>query len=561
MNSVVQFVEENQLGKFKIRGDELELPCPITSCPNKGEYQFYLNTRTEAYYCQRCGTAGKTLKSLAFKLGIIKLNTEVPQNNIVIPFTDIEKYQKSLFLCESAYSYLTNKRGFKPSTIKQFKLGQRDLYNQSVITIPYFDKNGVCVGMKYDFYHRTGEEKYQKEKGSKTELFNLSKVNNEFPVYVTEGEYDAMTLWQTGYTNVCSLPNGAMGLNGYLETITQAPEYIVCFDSDTAGQEAVQKFSKALGLSKCKLAVPKLKDFNEYLQCGLPSTDIKDIVDSAVPMFHAPIEELSVYRDSVLEYLKDPIKVRGVSTGWNSIDAVWGGVRSGEVTSLSGLTGAGKTTFALALATNQLKNGKKVLIVSPEMNEEILLLDMINGYFHDDVQDEKRINEFESKFKDKIYIAKVFDTWTDKSSSTLLTHVFDIVEYAIRYYQVDFIILDHMRLLINKSKNEKESERVAIDDFLEKSVHTAIYNNVHIVLIVQPKNILSTQKKLTEHDLKGSSNIGQDSHNILLIHREKNSKNGRSLVELDIAKNRRLGKVGTIVLEFDLNSRNNYLEN
>ena len=65
---IIEFIETNNLGKPRIRGNELELPCPFSTCPNKGEYQFYLNQVTEAWYCQRCQSKGATLKSLAFKL-------------------------------------------------------------------------------------------------------------------------------------------------------------------------------------------------------------------------------------------------------------------------------------------------------------------------------------------------------------------------------------------------------------------------------------------------------------------------------------------------------------
>jgi replicative DNA helicase len=78
--------------------------------------------------------------------------------------------------------------------------------------------------------------------------------------------------------------------------------------------------------------------------------------------------------------------------------------------------------------------------------------------------------------------------------------------------------------------------------------------------VVQPKNLAANQRKVSAVDLKGSSNIGQDAHNIVLIHRNMDSKKNNNLVEIEVAKNRELGTCGTISLEFDTNSKANYYE-
>ncbi len=116
-----------------------------------------------------------------------------------------------------------------------------------------------------------------------------------------------------------------------------------------------------------------------------------------------------------------------------------------------------------------------------------------------------------------------------------------------------------MRLLIN-IKNQ-EGERFAIDEFMQKCVRTAIAQNVHIWLIVQPKNLPANQRKITMHDLKGSGNIGQDAHNIVLIHRNVDKKRDTNIVEFDVAKVRsRAGNLGSFQLSFNTKSKANYYE-
>lgn len=557
-DSIINFITTFNLGKYKLSKDEVILGCPFTTCPNHGEQQFYINRNTEEYYCHRCSAKGNTLKTLAFQLGLIQFTQPTKAAHIFVPITEIESYQSALQVEKSALEYLTKRRGFKPSTLKQFRLGYKLVEGQGAIVIPYFDKNKACVGMKYDFYNRPkGIEKYRKERGTKTELFNIAYINVSSPVIITEGEYDTMSLWQYGYTNVGSLPNGAMGINGWLEGIMSAKEFILCLDADEAGYECSVKLGNELGLSKCKQVFPRLKDVNEYLQHGLDKSHIDLIFQQATPMFNAPVTSIGTYKEEAIDYLKDPIKNKGVSTGWAGVDYFLGGIRTGEVTVISGLTGHGKTTWGLALANNLVRQGMNVLIISPEMKEQALLIDLANGYYKKQVN-EKELTTFIDENNSKIYIAKVFDNWTDKKKKKLLERIFDIVDYSVRNNNVQYVLIDHLRLFLNPES--QDGERFAIDEFVQKCVHTALTNNVHIALVVQPKNLMASQKKLTIHDLKGSSNIAQDAHNVILIHRDIDKKKHENQVELDIVKNRELGLTGTTVLEFNLNSRNNYGE-
>src|SRR3990167_5828212 len=559
MSLIQEFLIKNNLGKFKITGEEYEFRCPFSECASKEKPTFYINRTSEVWICHRCSKSGKNLKTLAYQLGFVELKEPTKAPHIFIPIIQIEIYQKSLQENKEASTYLINKRGLKQSTIIQFKLGYKLVDNQPAIVIPYFDKTKSCVGMKYDFFLRpAGVEKYRKERGTKTEPLNSDKLNLEQPVIITEGEYDAISLWQYGYTNVISMPNGANGISGWVEEIESAKEFYLSFDNDEVGFEAAQKLADILGRSKCKQVFPRLKDINEYLQHGLDKSHVDLIFKQAQPMFNAPVTNIGKYIDDAKDWIENPNKAKGFSTGWKSIDYYLGGIRLGEVTVMSGITSHGKSTFGLALINNLIQQDVNCLVISPEMKEQALLLDLANGYFRKKVKDIKDVEEFVNLYNDKIYIANVFDKWTIKKKDSLMQRVFDIIEYSVRNNNVRFVLLDHMRLFL--SPKEQDGERFEIDKFMEKCVHTAIKNNIHIWLIVQPKNLPAAQKKVTLHDLKGSSNISQDTNNVVLIHRNTDSKKQESLVEIDIVKNRELGLCGTAVLDFNLASSNNYDE-
>lgn len=560
MDSVIDFIEKNKLGKYRASSDQIELGCPNKKCPNHGQMQFYIASKTGAFYCHRCNWKGNTLKALAFKLGIITLVQPVEAEHIFISPNDITAWEDSLWENDEAMDFLTLKRGFSEEVIGEFKLGFKELDGQPVIVIPFFDKTDACVGLKYYYYkHPNNKSKMRFEKGSKIQAYNLNKIDTSKDLIVTEGEFDAITAWQYGHKNVVSIPNGANGINGWTKEIEGVNKYIVCFDNDIAGQEGANKFAEVMGKAKCYRVFPRLKDLNEYLQCGLEKTEVDKLFAAPKPMFEAPITEISQYLESTVEYLKHPETNKGWSTGWKSLDYYMGGIREKEVTVTSGITGHGKTTFALALISNLIKQDANSLLISPEMPEQDLLLNLARNHYRKQIT-EKDVSDFikfTKSIQNRVQIANVYNQWTGKSGERTIDRIFDLIDHSVRHYKTKFILIDHLRFFLNPS--EQESERFCIDQFMQKCVHTAINSGCHIWLVVQPKNLPANQKKITLMDLKGSSNIGQDAHNVVLVHRYADPKKEK-WVEIDVAKNRKFGLCGSIPLEFDLKSMSNYYE-
>lgn len=559
-NSIIEFVENNKLGKYRVTSDQIEMGCPNKACPNQGQAQFYINRTSGAYFCHRCGWKGNNLKSLAFKLGLISLQKPVEDGHIFVSPKDVEDMQDALWEHEEALDFLTLKRGFKDSSIEQFRLGYKEVDGKSVIVLPFFDKTDSCVGMKYYYYtNPSGISKMRFEKNSKICAYNINNINLKQDIIVTEGEFDAISAWQYGFTNVVSIPNGANGINGWTKELEGCNRYLLCFDNDGAGQEGAKKFAEVVGASKCYRVYPHLKDLNEYLQVGLDKIEVDKIFLDAKPMFEAPITDITKYGALALDQISSPEESKGISTGWDSIDHYMGGIRPSEVTVTSGITGHGKTTFAMAMISNLVKQNVPCLIISPEMPEQDLLLNLARNHFRRPIvsKDAPAFTAFVETLKDKVHIAHVYNEWTDKKEDRTIDKIFDLIDYSVRHHNVKFVLLDHLRFFI--TPKEQEGERFLIDEFMSKCVKTAIASKVHIWLVVQPKNLPANQKKITMMDLKGSSNIGQDAHNVVLVHRYEDPKKSH-FVEISINKNRKYGLCGSVPLEFDLRSMANYYE-
>jgi hypothetical protein len=184
-------------------------------------------------------------------------------------------------------------------------------------------------------------------------------------------------------------------------------------------------------------------------------------------------------------------------------------------------------------------------------------MELVNNHYRTKVTDPKLFSDYVESIRNKVFIANVYNQWTSKEDS-LIHHVFDVIDYAVKQYGVKFILLDHLRLFLNIAQDR---ERTEIDNFLQKCVRLAIRDNVHIWLIVQPRKLPPGQRKISMDDLKGSGNIAQDAHNVVLIHRNTGDKNKAGFVEIEVAKNRKFGTmIGTKPLLFDTKSMSNYYE-
>lgn len=567
---------KSQNWTYRISGDQIEIGCPFENCANKGEPQFYLNIKTGAYLCFRCGQKGLNVKTLAFKLGLIKLVEPDKATSVEITEKEIIQMHRELLTNKDAMAYLTEQRGFKKHTISQFKLGFKHSENHPVIFMPTFNRDYKCVGGEYDFFTRPANfPKYKTMKGSKAQLFNLQAVDLKEKLVITEGRYDAMSLWQYGYENVGSMPNGANSTNEWIDEIRTGKSFYLCTDNDPAGNKAAENLAKELGLYKCYRVYPKMKDINEYLQCDLQKTEIDKVINSAEPMFQIPECNIGQYKEKALEIINSPEEFTGVSTGWDSLDAKLGGIRA-EVTASCGVTGHGKTTFALSLISNLIRQGIPCLIVSPEMREQDILLDLASNYHSERVTTEKQIDHFINKNKDKVFIEPIFNSWTKKDASNLQS-VFEVIQYYVAHKNVKFVLLDHMRLFL--SPKSQDQERFQTEDFIRACVNQSIEKNIHIWLICQYKSrdnkwsgkckkcSREYYKKLTMDDLKGTANISQDANNVVLIHRYENkfcncySRLEEPQIEVEVAKCRsKAGTVGVFRMEFDLDSKCKYYE-
>lgn len=122
-------------------------------------------------------------------------------------------------------------------------------------------------------------------KGQNLFALNFAKAHCSEQIILVEGNFDAVSLHQAGFKNTVAPLGTAFTSEQALILSRYTKEVVLCFDSDEAGQIAVEKAFKILaptGISVKVLKLPVGKDPDEFLRNNKPS-DFERLLADALP--------------------------------------------------------------------------------------------------------------------------------------------------------------------------------------------------------------------------------------------------------------------------------------
>lgn len=249
-------------------------------------------------------------------------------------------------------------------------------------------------------------------------------------------------------------------------------------------------------------------------------------------------------------------KLRGspeLSTGINFVDDLTDGLHKGEVWTIAGKSGGGKTSLALMIANNIAKIGKRVLFISLEMKGEELISRLfceMKDYDNNLLRIGEEVGDFANKDKDftaflktsKMEIAEY--GYTPQEIEKLITEYFPTT-------QPDLIVIDFAQLIDREGKDD----RLALEEFMRRLTELAKVKNMAILLVSQfrrPPTGADINRPHDITDLKGTGNLEQLSHVVILIGKiiEQTLNFTTTKWIINIAKNRN-GAVGNKEFDFE----------
>ena len=273
---------------------------------------------------------------------------------------------------------------------------------------------------------------------------NFAKNHCEERVILVEGNMDAVSLHQAGFTNAIALFGTALTTEQVKLLSRYTKEVVLALDSDAAGQKAVLRSletAKNSGLNMKILSIPDGKDPDEFiLKNG--AAKFNQLLESAVGEMDYRLliaaEKIDLNDDeSRIKYLKEATQTLSESDDNISVDFYAG--------KLSAKYGVSKETILNSINENR-KNRKK-----KEQKKEFS--DIISPKFsRNDPNPQKRENMRSCSAEEKIisillkhpnYINSVTEKLTPDNFSTDLTKLIynRIIECNNQHIEVDFSVL------------------------------------------------------------------------------------------------------------------------
>jgi len=292
-------------------------------------------------------------------------------------------------------------------------------------------------------------------------------------VVLTEGEYDAMAVYQATGRHAISLPNGCRSLPiEVLPLLEDFDKIYLWMDSDGPGQEGAELFARKIGLERCYLVRPTLnntglqsndqlpKDANEALLRGL---DLDNIVADAKLTPHERILSFDDLRQDVLHEILHPDQYAGVPLpSLPKFTQIIKGLRRGELTVVTGPTGSGKTTFLGQMSLDLAEQDVNVLWGSFEIKNTRLMHKLLQQFAREPLL--RNGDDDPSLLSDRLHA--LADRFAQLPLHFLKFHggsdvddVLDAMEYAVYVNDVQHIILDNMQFMIcrQSTNNNKHS--------------------------------------------------------------------------------------------------------
>ncbi|MCP3680395.1 MAG: AAA family ATPase [Gammaproteobacteria bacterium] len=238
-----------------------------------------------------------------------------------------------------------------------------------------------------------------------------------------------------------------------------------------------------------------------------------------------------------------------VKSGFRHLDSVIGGFFEGEFIIVGARTSVGKSAFALNIAQNVAKAGKKVLMFSLEMSREELAIRMVTG--QTGIQFKKirtgLLNDKEKAEVDKA-TSSLYADMPGLRISTKTKKVDDVINRVKKAHDLglaDMVIIDYLQLLDVTKKNE--NRRLDIGEMTRKLKTCAGELEIPIMCLSQLSRAVESRVDKTPmlSDLRESGDIEQDASTVILLGGEKEE----SKRDIIIAKCRN-GEIGAFQMEF-----------
>ena len=489
-----------------------------TTCPKcsherrkKNDNCLYVNFESGVAKCYHCS-------ALSFK----EKNQVAPtQKNYVLPTQEWKNFTN---LSDKLVKWIWETRNISQSTLNAFDISEELVYQpakqkqMNSITFNYFEGE-LLVNKKF----RSADKDFTQVKDGKPVFYNINSIIGQDEVYIVEGEFDVLAMYEAGIKNVISLPNGANDNDDYWinseKYIKDIKKFIIATDNDEKGILVREKIAQRLGRYRCVYIEFKGKDANDDLMSGDLIKSIQNVqrfsIGGTFNSFDLLNETLRLYEKG----LPDTIYPKNKCFG--NIKDVFS-IMMGQLTVITGIPSHGKSSFLDWYVLNLLNDYDfKASIYSPEhtplelYNAKFIKLAVGKPFWGQGRVTEQEVFRYTEFTREKMYFT-TGEAGLDNDWDWLLNKFKEqMLTYGINIFVID---------AWNKVQMPKGFQgKDGIDRILTKITAFCIQYNVHIFLVAHPTKMSKGSDGLYEvptlYDVSGSADFRNQTHNGFTIYR------------------------------------------
>ena len=451
-----------------------------------------------------------------------------------------------------------NDRGISLATAKKYNV--KCITNREGKVIRHFYP--YCVASEVTAYKVREEGKHFTWRGNSqgTGLFgqSLFKDSGKF-ITLVEGECDAMAAFEMMGSKwpVVSLKSGASGavrdVKNSIEFLEKFDCVVINFDNDKAGLEASKKVARLLTPGKAKiLSLPDdFKDPNDMLKAGRGRSYLEAWWNAKL---YTPSGVLNI-SEKKAEFHNREAK-DSVPYPWEGLNKKLHGLRRGELVTLTGGTGLGKSSVTRELEHWLITNTKdNVGIIALEEDwrrtvDGILSIEANARLYIDQVRDEfteEQLNQFfdnvyDGENKDRVWIHSHFGI-------TDIDEIFSKLRFLIIGCSCKWVVVDHLHMLVSAMSDG--DERRAIDNIMTRLRSIVEETGAGLILVSHLRRVDGNRGhengiSVSLSHLRGSQSIAQLSDCVIALERDQQSDDPQeaNTTHMRVLKSRYTGDVG-----------------
>ena len=415
---------------------------------------------------------------------------------------------------------------------------------------PYYDKDtGAQTGTKSRIVDNKGF--YASGTFDNVGLFGQQafKGGGKY-ITVVEGEADALAVSEMfdGKWAVVSIRSGASGavkdIKANLEWLETFENVVICFDNDTAGQEASRAVLDLFTPNKAKNVKLSAKDAGEMLKERNVQGFIKEWWNAKTYRPDGIIAGSDTWESIVAQE-----DIKSIPYPWQCLNEFTYGFREKELVTITSGSGMGKSQIVRELEHYLLgATDDKIGILALEEDIPKTALGIMSIEANQTLHLSREFSREDKKvFWDRTLGTGrifMFDHWGSTNEDNLLSRI----RYMAKGLDCKWIILDHLSIVV--SDQEVNDERKAIDSIMTKLRQLVQETGVGLFLVSHLRRPSGKAHEdggqISLAELRGSAAIAQLSDMVIGLERDQQNADPqvRNTTTVRVLKNRYAGLTG-----------------